>query len=68
MKTDELSNTFEAQKIYNNHKTLLDFIFENMPDDENKLRPLEIIKEIENRNCGIRFSKQILYKVFNSKY
>ena len=47
MKTDELS--ILAQKIYNNHKTLLDFIFENMPDDENKLRH-EIIKEIENRN------------------
>ena len=47
MKTDELS--ILAQKIYNNHKTLLDFIFENMPDDENKLRNL-IIKEIENRN------------------
>ena len=47
MKTDELS--ILAQKIYNNHKMLLDFIFENMPDDENKLRH-EIIKEIENRN------------------
>jgi hypothetical protein len=47
MKTDELS--ILAQKIYNNHKILFDFIFENMPDDENKLRK-QIIKEIENRN------------------
>ena len=47
MKTDELS--ILAKKIYNNHKILFDFIFENIPDDENKLRK-QIIKEIENKN------------------
>ena len=47
METDKLS--ILAKKIYNNHKMLFDFIFEHMPDDENKLRNL-IIKEIENRN------------------
>jgi len=55
MKNEEVNQI--AQRIYLNHKELFNFVFENMPDNENEIRKM-IEEEVKNRDWVLSSSNK----------